>query len=247
MWRKCKSQLHHKRFQITFFYAVWYGAAISGWLDVIVRGPHLIGNLRKALEKYARSMRHEPCVNMLEVEERPPKTKCFECDHITFAESDTTHVWYPHNDPLVVEIQIANMMDLEPCKQLMYDFSEASIAPCGKIKLPLTVGKSPHTNTIMVTFIVVDTKSLYNAMTGRPSLYDLRAISSIFYLFIKFSMPTSIGRLLGNQRAARECYNTSLVVAKKTSLTTKAADEKKKTFEALDLAKEKTETAPATA
>uniref|UniRef100_A0A803NKJ9 Uncharacterized protein n=1 Tax=Cannabis sativa TaxID=3483 RepID=A0A803NKJ9_CANSA len=55
------------------------------------------------------------------------------------------------------------------------------------------------------------------ALERRPTLYNLRAISSVYHLFVKFPTSTSIGCLLRNQGTACECYNASLSLAKKTS------------------------------
>uniref|UniRef100_A0A803PIF5 Uncharacterized protein n=1 Tax=Cannabis sativa TaxID=3483 RepID=A0A803PIF5_CANSA len=107
--------------------------------------------------------------------------------------------------------------DLEPCKQLVYSFSRAGIAPCGKVKLPLTIGTTPKQTTIMATFIVVDVKSPYNMMLGRLAFYDLRAISSVYHLSIKFPTMAGISYFLGNQEKPHKCYNASLSLAKKTS------------------------------
>uniref|UniRef100_A0A803PYL8 Uncharacterized protein n=1 Tax=Cannabis sativa TaxID=3483 RepID=A0A803PYL8_CANSA len=159
----------------------------------MIGGSHLAWNSRKALERCARSLQHEP--------RYPTNFECYECDLITFGDSASYHVSYPYNDPLVVEVKIADMMvarvmidvgaslnilfkqtliqmglslkDLEPCKQLMYGFSGASIAPCGKIKLPLIVGTTPRKITNMATIIVVDVKSPYNVMLEMLALYDL--------------------------------------------------------------------------
>uniref|UniRef100_A0A803PTI0 Uncharacterized protein n=1 Tax=Cannabis sativa TaxID=3483 RepID=A0A803PTI0_CANSA len=204
---------------------------VVGRLEIVIGGPHLVGNSRKALERYARPLRHDPKAKVLEVAERPPKSQHYKCDPITFGDSDSYHVSYPYNDPLVVEVQIANMMvervmidegassnilfkqtliwmglspkDLETCEQLMYGFSRACIAPFGKIKLSLTAGTTPRQTTIMATLIVVDVKSPYNVMLRRQVLYDLRAISSIYHLSVKFPMMAGIDCLLGNQGTAR--------------------------------------------
>uniref|UniRef100_A0A803QSL6 Uncharacterized protein n=1 Tax=Cannabis sativa TaxID=3483 RepID=A0A803QSL6_CANSA len=101
--------------------------------------------------------------------ERPLKAQHFECDLITFEELNLTHVQYPQNDPLVVEVCFecdlitfgANQFVPERPSAMRASnvcFSREVISPCGKIKLPSS-GKIPHDNTIMETFIVVDTKS----------------------------------------------------------------------------------------
>uniref|UniRef100_A0A803P4E5 Uncharacterized protein n=1 Tax=Cannabis sativa TaxID=3483 RepID=A0A803P4E5_CANSA len=65
--------------------------------------PSLAGNLRKALERNERSLRHKERGEVLEVAEHPPKTQRYECDLITFRDFDSYHVSYPHSDPLLVK------------------------------------------------------------------------------------------------------------------------------------------------
>ena len=59
----------------------------------------------------------------------------------------------------------------------------------------------------MIDFVVVDIKSAYNLIIGRPLLASLGAISSIRYLTLKFPTPRGIGIVRGDQLAAQECYN----------------------------------------
>ncbi|KAM6555168.1 hypothetical protein CsatB_015930 [Cannabis sativa] len=224
---------------------------VAGRLDIISGGPHLAGNSGKSREKYARSLRHELGNDVLAVQERAPKQPRYEHELITFSEEDTKHVRYPHNDPLVVEVQIANMIvartmidngssanilfksslermglgakDLEPCEHLIYGFTGSGMAPAGLIKLPLTVGTTPKSVTIMALFVVLDTISPYNALIGRPTLYDLKAVTSIFHLLVKFPTKGGIGYLKGNQIVARECYNLSITTKEKAAKSLKAA------------------------
>ncbi|XP_062104034.1 uncharacterized protein LOC133815183 [Humulus lupulus] len=155
----------------------------------------------KSREKYALSLRYEKDDDVLVIQEHTPKQPHYECEPIIFNAEDTGHVHHPHNDPLVVEVQIANMIvarkmidlrsstnilfkntlermnfnikDLEPCEQLLYGFTGSSIAIVGSIRLPLMVGAAPKGNTVMDLFVVIDIPSPYNAMIGRPALYDL--------------------------------------------------------------------------
>ena len=48
--------------------------------------------------------------NVHHLEERPMKNFCRENEPITFTEEDARKVHYPHNDPLVVTVQIGNML-----------------------------------------------------------------------------------------------------------------------------------------
>ncbi|XP_062100843.1 uncharacterized protein LOC133806770 [Humulus lupulus] len=65
--------------------------------------------------------------------------------------------------------------------------------PVGSIRLPLTVGMAPTSNIVMALFVVIDIPSPYNAMIGRPALYDLRAVTSVFHLLIKFPTRAGVG------------------------------------------------------
>ena len=81
-------------------------------LDTICGGPHLAGDSNKARERYARTLRHEleaaSTSEVMTVEERPSKKPRYESESLTFTEEDAKHVRYPHNDPLVMTVQIAN-------------------------------------------------------------------------------------------------------------------------------------------
>lgn len=120
---------------------------------------------------------------------------------IIFIEQDAQHVHFPHSDPLVVEMQIPNMIvervlvdtgssvnilyksslermdlsskDLEPCNQTIYNFLGEDMTPSGMIKLPITAGTLPLSKTVLESFIVVDCPSAYNAIMGRPIMVEL--------------------------------------------------------------------------
>ncbi|XP_060973885.1 uncharacterized protein LOC133039098 [Cannabis sativa] len=192
---------------------------VAGRLDIISGGPHLAGNSGKSREKYARSLRHELGNDVLAVQERAPKQPRYEHELITFSEEDTKHVRYPHNDPLVVEVQIANMIvartmidngssanilfksslermglgakDLEPPRTSHLWIHRSGMAPTGLIKLPLTRGTAPKSVTIMALFV--------------------------------FPTKGGIGYLKGNQIVARECYNLSITTKEKAAKSLKAA------------------------
>jgi hypothetical protein len=153
------------------------------------------------------------------VEERKPKVPRAGEPTITFDDEDVVKIRFPHNDPLVVEVQIANKMvartmidngassniffkaaykkmglqlkDLTPCLQPVYGLSVQGVAPLGKIRLPLTVGQAPTSITIMAQFLILDVPSAFNVMLGRPALYDLKVVTSIFHSCLKF--PTKNG------------------------------------------------------
>ena len=78
------------------------------------------------------------------------------------------------------------------------------------IELAVTLGEYPLSVTKMIDFVVVDIKSAYNLIIGRPLLASLGAISSVRHLTLRFPMPRGVGIVKGDQLAARECYNISI-------------------------------------
>ncbi|KAM6559184.1 hypothetical protein CsatA_028423 [Cannabis sativa] len=228
---------------------------VDGHLQVIIGGPHIAGDSGKAREKYARTVQHEQKEVVLAVEERKPKIPRGGEPTIIFSDEDAINISFPHNDPLVVEVQIANKMvartmiengassnilfkttyekmglqlkDLTPCLQPVYVFLGQGVAPLGQICLPLTVGQAQKSITIMAQFLVLDVPSAFNVMLGRPALYDLKVVTSIFHSCLKFPTKNGVGCLRGNQQAARECYNLAITKAKKEVSSSKSSDKGK--------------------
>uniref|UniRef100_A0A803Q709 Reverse transcriptase domain-containing protein n=1 Tax=Cannabis sativa TaxID=3483 RepID=A0A803Q709_CANSA len=60
-----------------------------------------------------------------------------------------------------------------------------------------------------------ESSKAFNAVLGRRSLYHLKAIVSTYHLAMKFPTPGGVATTRGEQKEARECYNTSLSMAKK--------------------------------
>ena len=96
------------------------------------------------------------------------------------------------------------------------------MTPSGIIRLPITAGTLPLSRTVLANFIVVDCPSAYNVVMGRPILVELRAVVSIRHLMIKFVIAEGVRSLQGDQRIARECYNSSISKAKKTGVAATA-------------------------
>ncbi|PON33959.1 hypothetical protein PanWU01x14_348440 [Parasponia andersonii] len=67
----------------------------------------------------------------------------------------------------------------------------------------------------MTQFLVVDCPSAFNVVLGRPTLRELRAVTSIYHLTMKFPTQYGVGEVRGNQYDARICYNNSLKLAAK--------------------------------
>ena len=59
----------------------------------------------------------------------------------------------------------------------------------------------------MANFLVIDQPSAFNAVLGRPSLRELRPITSIHYLLIKFPTSLGVGEIKGDKQEIRQYYH----------------------------------------
>uniref|UniRef100_A0A2N9G5W9 Reverse transcriptase RNase H-like domain-containing protein n=1 Tax=Fagus sylvatica TaxID=28930 RepID=A0A2N9G5W9_FAGSY len=123
---------------------------------------------------------------------RPPKNVRLDDQVISFSEEDTRGTHQPHDDALVVTLNIAGDK-----------FSRSALNVANYVRTyPKTVSKT--------CFLVVNCPSAYNAIIGRPTLNRLRVVTSTYHLLIKFPTEHGIGEVRGDQIAARECYLASL-------------------------------------
>ncbi|XP_056698460.1 uncharacterized protein [Spinacia oleracea] len=140
---------------------------------------------------------------------------------ITFTSEDYRGIIYPHDDPLVLELEIAsfpvkrcmidgrssaNIIFWEAFTQLSIDhgelsrvnypvivFSGASVYPEGSIRLPVQVPDA------------------YNVIIGRPFIHDAQAMVSTYHLtMIYLSNLERTERVHGSQETARSCYLTAI-------------------------------------
>ena len=91
-------------------------------------------------------------------------------------------------------------------------FGGMKVQLVGIVTLPVVVGAYPQQVTKDVNFLVVDCLSSYNAIIGRPTLNNWKAITFIYHLSVKFSTEYGIGQVQGDQLAARECYLAMLAM-----------------------------------
>ncbi|XP_050240982.1 uncharacterized protein LOC126689855 [Quercus robur] len=153
---------------------------------------------------------------------------------IGFLEDDARRLHYPHDDALVVSLQIGDynmhrvLVDngnsagilyyptfqqmridrerLTPTNAPFMGFRRTKVFPLGAITLSMKAGDYPQQITKEVTFLVVDCSFAYNAILRRPTLNSWKAVTSTYHLMIKFSTKYGVGELRGNQIAARKCY-----------------------------------------
>jgi len=89
-------------------------------------------------------------------------------------------------------------------------FAEEKVLPLRSIELFVTAETHPRQKVIMVRFLVVDRPSAYNAIFGRTSLNELKAVTSTLNLSMKFPTEEGVGIVKGDQKKARHYYNLSL-------------------------------------
>uniref|UniRef100_A0A2N9GMR1 Uncharacterized protein n=1 Tax=Fagus sylvatica TaxID=28930 RepID=A0A2N9GMR1_FAGSY len=190
------------------------------------------GTSRASRKAYARQ------VHNIMVVQRPPKNVRLDDQIIFFSEEDARGTHQPHDDALVITINIVDfttrrvMVDngssadilylpayqqmrldkdkLRPMDAPLVGFTGDKVCPVGNVTLPIAVGTHPKTVSKTVDFLVVNCPSAYNAIIGRPTLNRLRALTSTYHLLLKFPTEYEIGEVRGDQVAARECYLASL-------------------------------------
>ena len=101
---------------------------------------------------------------------------------------------------------------LRPVYSPLVGFGGMKVQPVGTITLPVVVGAYPQQVTRNVNFLVVDYLLSYNAIIGRPTLNNWKAVTSTYHLLVKFPMEYRVGEVQGDQLAARECYLAMLTM-----------------------------------
>ncbi|KAM6572506.1 hypothetical protein CsatA_016586 [Cannabis sativa] len=195
------------------------------------------GDSRKSQERYAKEAKEKPLTNVNSLSERPEKLFKRECDDITFMESDARWVHHLHSDTLVIVANIGgdnvhrilvdngssvNLLNFQAFKQMglqekdlrpvvssIYGFTGDTTALKGMIKLPITLGTAPVVAKSMADFAVIDQHSAYNAVIGRPILKEMKIVTSIYHLTMKFPTRAGVGSVQGVQSDSQECYNTA--------------------------------------
>ena len=68
----------------------------------------------------------------------------------------------------------------------------------------------PTKVTKEIDFLIVDSPSTYNIILGRLAFNRLRAVTSTYYLKVKFPIAYGVGEIRGDQALTRECYQVAL-------------------------------------
>ena len=205
---------------------------IIGEIKTIVGGPIIGGSfrsLKKACQRQVNNVHMVP----------PLKHRRMDQD-MSFNEADARGVKQPHNDLLVIMLNIegfntkrilvdngssADIIYLSAFQQLKLDlkrlrpfesplvsFSGDRVYPRGIVTLTVTVGTQPRQLTRQLYFLVVDCPSSYNVIIGRPTLNRWKAATSTYCLKVKFPTGNGVGEVRGDQILARECYQIVLAM-----------------------------------
>jgi len=205
-------------------------------VHTISGGPTLAGTSNNSRKNHARKVpRCETTSQVFKVSGSATGTT--RSTQIIFTEDDAYNTVQPHDDPMVVTVQVANnrvarvMIDMgssvdiifkdaldrcqlrQPCfyscTTPLYGFTGDSLMPVGSIILPVAIGEPPKQVNNMVEFVVVDVPSAYNMILGRPFLSKIRGVLSIYHNVLKFPVDNEVGNLRGDQQMARKCYAVS--------------------------------------
>ena len=171
---------------------------------------------------------------------RSSKTRTTDEQSITFTDEDAIRIHHPHDDVIVITLLIADyttrrvLVDngsstdilyypafqqmnlgrdqLRPVHSPLVGFGGMKVQSVGTITLPVVVGAYPQPVTRNVNFLVVDCSSSYNAIIGRPTLNNWKAVTSTYHLSVKFPTEYEVGEVQGDQLTARECYLAMLTM-----------------------------------
>ena len=188
---------------------------------------------------------------------------------MSFNEADARGVKQPHNDPLVIMLNIKGfntkriLVDngssadiiylpafqqlkldpkrLRPFESLLINFSGDKVYPKGIVMLTIIMGIHSRQLTHQLDFLVVNYSSSYNVIIGRPILNRWKAATSTYCLKVKFPIDNRVDEVKGDQILARECYQVVLVVKENyTWVIEKKGENKMEALETMALAEDKT-------
>ncbi|XP_010677758.1 uncharacterized protein LOC104893360 [Beta vulgaris subsp. vulgaris] len=200
---------------------------------VISGGPTRGGSIHGA-KASLKEVRHQVNYNNAGKWPAPPAMPS-----MAFTSEDARGILYPHDDPLVVYLQISTAMVhrvlvdggssanilykemfeilgfdtacLKPVSYPVIGFTGASVVREETIKLAVKLGEKSHSRDLLVEFVVVDVPAAYNAIIGRPLIHDAQAVVSTYHLTMVYtSNDSNPEKLRGNQESARACYLTAL-------------------------------------
>ncbi|XP_074327497.1 uncharacterized protein LOC141665412 [Apium graveolens] len=101
--------------------------------------------------------------------------------------------------------------DMEKEESYVYGFCGEIVKVKGTIDLPITIKEEHLSATQDIQFMVIDQESSYNILLGRPFLKEMRVITFVHYLSIKFPTPYGTGCIRMQQEDYKKCYDDSMI------------------------------------
>ena len=68
----------------------------------------------------------------------------------------------------------------------------------GIIELPITIGSNPFQKKVMLNFVVVEEKSPYQIILGRPFMRVSQCVIAMHYLALKYRANVVVGVVKGD-------------------------------------------------
>ena len=100
---------------------------------------------------------------------------------------------------------------IKPLTSPLVSFAGDRIVPRGIITLTVIAGTYPAQVTKEIDFLIVDCPSTYNIILVKPTLNRLTAVTTTYYLKVKFPTTHKVGEIRGDQVLVRMCYQATLV------------------------------------
>ncbi|KAG7530646.1 Retrotransposon gag domain [Arabidopsis thaliana x Arabidopsis arenosa] len=201
----------------------------KGKINVILGGSKLCRDTISAIKKHRRNVLLK--ANLGEEID-------FQGASISFDEEETRHLEKPHDDALVITLDVANfevsriLIDTGSSVDLIFlgtlermgisradivgppsplvAFTSESAMSLGTIKLPVLAKNVSK----IVDFVVFDKPAAYNIILGTPWIYQMKAVPSTYHQCIKFPTPSGVKTIRGSQEASRTCATYQRLVNK---------------------------------
>nr|XP_009609854.1 uncharacterized protein LOC104103646 [Nicotiana tomentosiformis] len=167
-------------------------------------------------------------------------------ESIIFDKSDTNGLTFPHNDALVITLQILNtdvkciVVDdgsgafiIHPRVITQMRLKDNIVSRCitltgfnnavERTSGGITLSVLSDGVTLETMFHIMDQATMYNVIVGRPWIHPMKVVPSSLYQVIKFPTPWEIFSIRREQRTSWECYRVAL-----DSTTTQQRKDKEK-------------------
>ncbi|KAG7588540.1 Ribonuclease H-like superfamily [Arabidopsis suecica] len=196
-------------------------------IDVIMGGSKLCRDSIRSIKRHKKSAAIQTALGFQSNEQTPS---------ISFDNSDTQGLSGPHDDALVITLDVANfevtrcLIDIGSSVDLIFlstlqrmgisktdiigppaplvAFTSDTSMSLGNIKLPVLAAGVPK----IVEFIIFDRPAAYNIILGTPWIYQMKAIPSTYHQCVKFPTPAGIRTIREHLGKTMEVYIDDMLV-----------------------------------